>query len=105
MATARIALDSLLGTVSKTASTITNIVGTVDAAVSMGNSFVQRHSIMQNDKNIVELKVARIRLVEDTALQISERRKEIKDRLTDPNFASIYEAAYTEINGLFTPAE
>jgi hypothetical protein len=105
MATTRIALDSVLGTVSKTANTITSIVSVIDGVASMGNSFVQRHSIMQQDKNLVEGKVARIRLIEDTSLQIAERRKEISDRLTDPNFKSIYEVAYTEISGLFTPAE
>jgi hypothetical protein len=104
MATARIALDSVLGTVQKTANTFTNVIGTVDAGVSMLNSFVERHSTQQRDKNLVELKVSRIRLVEDTSLQIAERRAEIKARLKDEGFAKIYEAAYTEINELFTPA-
>jgi hypothetical protein len=104
MASSAVALDSLLGTIAKTANTLTNIVGTVDAAVSMGNSFVHRHSQMQADKNLVELKVARIRLIEDTSLQIAERRNEIATRLQDENFKKIYGEAYSEINELFTPA-
>lgn len=103
MATWSTALDSGLGTVAKTANTITNIVGTVDAGVSMLNSFVTLHSDLQKDKQIIEREVSRNQLLEDSALRQAERRLEISNRLKDENFAKIYEASYNRLAELFNP--
>jgi hypothetical protein len=104
MATARIALDSVLGTVSKTASTITNVVSTVDAGVSMLNSFVQLHSEQQKDKHIIERETSRDLLLEESALVQAERRRELQKRFSDAEFQKLYEASYNRLSALFTPA-
>lgn len=102
MATARIALDSVLGTVSKTASTLTNVVGTIDAGVSMLNSFVQLHSEQQRDKHIIERETSRDLLLEESALVQAERRAELEKRFNDATFKKHYEASYNRLANLFT---
>ena len=105
MATSRIAVGSLLGMVQQTANTVTNIVGTVDASVSMLNSYVARHSTMQREKNLVELHLHKTRLIEDTAKEITERREEIAKYVGDENSqrSKIYQNALSEITALFNP--
>jgi hypothetical protein len=105
MATSRIALGSVLGTISKTASTLTNIVGTVDAAVGMLNSYVSLHSEQQQDKHIIERATARDQLLEESALVQAERRNELEKRFTDATFKNHYEASYNRLASLFNPEQ
>lgn len=102
-ATTRIATGSLLGMVQQTANTVTSIVSTVDNSVSMLNDFVSRHRTMQAEKNVVELHLYKVRLIEDTALEISERRRQTAELLKDESFKTIYENAHSEIAALFNP--
>lgn len=105
MANARLATSSLFATVTTVANTASNIVGTVNDAVSIGNNFVSRHLQMQQDKNKVELHLGRTRLIEDTAMEISERRKATAERLKDETFKAIYEKAHTDLSALFATNE
>jgi len=103
MATTGQALSALAGSVTKTASTVTNIVGTIDASVSIVNNYVQRHLAQQETKNAIELAIGKIRLEEDSALEVSERRIEINNRLKDADFAAVYAAALSEIKAITRP--
>lgn len=104
MAKPVVAVGALLSTVTNTAQTLSNVVNTLNDGVSIVNGYVSRHRIMQQDKNVVELHNARIRLIEDTALDIAEQREAIKSKLKDEGFAKSYEAAHTEISSLFAEA-
>ncbi len=101
MAKPAVAAGALLSTVTNTAQTLSNIVNTVNNAVSIGNGFVERHLIMQSDKNIVELKNARVRLIEDTALEMAEHRQAISLKLKDENFKKSFEEAHNSLAALF----
>jgi dihydroxyacetone kinase DhaKLM complex PTS-EIIA-like component DhaM len=103
MATASQALSALAGSVTKTASTITNVVGTLDASVSIVNNYVNRHLTQQETKNAIELALGKTRLEEDSALELAERRNAVNDRLKDADFAKIYAEALTEIRAITRP--
>ena len=103
MATASQALSQLAGTVSKTASTLTNIVGTIDGSVSIVNNYVQRHLADQETKNAVYLAFSKDRLEKDAALEATERDIEIAQRLKDPEFAATYQSHLTEIRKITRP--
>lgn len=103
MAKPAIALGSVLGTIEKTANTVTNIVGTLDAGVSMLNSYVRLHSDQQKDKHIIEREVSRDILLEDSALQQAERRTALEARFSDETFKKHYAASYERLSSLFAP--
>lgn len=105
MAKPGIALGSVLGTIEKTASTITNVVGTIDAGVSMLNSFVKLHSEQQKDKHIIERETSREQLLEESALIQAERRTALETRFTDETFKKHYAASYDRLAGLFASPE
>ena len=106
MAKPGIALGSVLGTIEKTASTITNVVSTIDAGVSMLNSFVALHSEQQRDKHIIEREVSREILLEEATIQQSERRSALEKRFeADPVFKKHYEASYNRLASLFAQPE
>lgn len=101
MTNARNAASALLGTVTIVGNTASNIVGTIDDAVTIGNNYVKRHLVLQQDKNVAELHLARTRIVDDTVNEITERRLTIAKRLEDPKFAAIYQEAHKEVQALF----
>lgn len=101
MAKPGIALGSVLGTIEKTANTVTNIVGTLDAGVSMLNSYVKLHSEQQRDKHIIEREVSRDILLEESALQQAERRTALEQRFADEVFKKHYATSYERLASLF----
>jgi hypothetical protein len=101
MAKPAIALGSVLGTIEKTANTITNVVGTLDAGVSMLNSYVRLHSDQQKDKHIIERATSRDQLLEESALVQAERRSALEARFADEAFKGHYAKAYDRLAGLF----
>lgn len=102
MAKPGIALGSVLGTIEKTASTITNVVSTVDAGVSMLNSYVKLHSEQQRDKHIIERETARETLLEESTIIQAERRRALEHRFeADPVFKKHYAASYERLSALF----
>ena len=103
MASASAVFSTLNSTATKTLSTVTNIVGTVDASVSIVNNFVQRHLSQQETKNAIELALGKTRLEEDSALELAERRREINEKLKDSDFAQIYTTALLEIRSITRP--
>lgn len=104
MAKPALAMSSLMGTVTNTANTLSNVVNTLNDSVSIVNGYVSRHRIMQQDKNIVELHNARVRLIEDSALEITEQRIAIGAKLKDPSFKTAYKEAYKDLSALFAEA-
>lgn len=105
MAKPALAAGAILSTVTNTAQTLSNVVNTVNDGVSILNGYVSRHRIMQQDKNVVELHNSRVRLIEDTALDIAEQRQVIGAKLKDASFKAAYELAHSEIYTLFNPEE
>jgi hypothetical protein len=105
MATTRIAAQSLLGTVTTVANTLSTIVGTIDKAATIGGNYVDRHLQLQGFKTVLELEDAKSRLLENTANEITERRKLIAEKLKDPTYSKIYEETYVRLESLLKPAE
>ena len=105
MAKAAVASGALLSTVTNMANMVSNTFATIDDTISIGNGFISRHKIMQQDKNIVELANARVRLVEDTALEMAQHRQEINAKLKDETFKASYEDAHKSLSALFGEAE
>jgi hypothetical protein len=100
-ASARTAGSSLLGTVTSTANAVTGVVTTLADSVDILHNYVNRHKVMQSDKNLVELKTYRSKLIEDTADELAERRKVARQKLKDPVYAELHKAAFDEIAALF----
>lgn len=69
MSNARNAVGAVLGTVSETAATVTNVVQTLSAAVSMGNSFVASAAADQKDRQKLHRAVFREDLLREHRMQ------------------------------------
>lgn len=106
MARPAMAVGALLGTVTQTANTLTLAVSTVNDSVGMLHSFVNRHSVLQQDKNLVELDNARVRLIRDSAREVTQQEEEIETYLKgNPTRIAAYNAAHNRIAALFNPTE
>lgn len=93
--------NSLLSTVQETANAVTGIVTSVSSSIEILNSYVARHRILQVSKNKVELNNYNKRLLEETTLEIEERKATINTYLAgDANRIASYNETYNELAAL-----
>jgi hypothetical protein len=106
MTTARATVQSVLGTITSVASTITTTFGTVEGVVQMGNELVtnaQRHQKMRNAglEAIFERRIKAELSAEQATLELTI----LKQRNSDPEFATLFDQAYTEVEASINEAK
>lgn len=79
MTSARMTLSAVLGTVTETASTVTNVVKTVSDAVTIGNRFVESAMIDQKDRQVIHRKTFRDQLLRDSRMEVARSNAEVLD--------------------------
>lgn len=94
MTTARMTLSAVLGTVTETASTVTNVVKTVSDAVTIGNRFVESAMIDQKDRQVIHRKTFRDTLLRESRMEVARSNAEVLDfcKESDTN-ATLYAQA------------
>jgi uncharacterized phage infection (PIP) family protein YhgE len=106
MAAARQALNSVLGTVAKTANTITNTVDTIDTGVGMLNDFARnarRHQKLANAGREANFKSNLITTLAQEAAEIEYQAKVWASQ--NPELTALFEAQKTAIESAITEAE
>lgn len=98
MANARVALSSVLGTVTDTANAFSSVVQTGADGIDMLHNFVKHKKREQSlfyaadDANMIA------RVEEKAAMEMSERRKEISKWIkSDPENAEIFESSIAQV--------
>lgn len=94
MTTARMTASAVLGTITETASTVTNVVKTVSDAVTIGNRFVESAMIDQKDRQVIHRKTFRDQLLRDSRMEVARSNAEVLDFVneSDQN-KKLYESA------------
>lgn len=106
MATARIAVSSVLDTVTNTARSVSDIVNAASGSVSMLNDFVDTAKKKQQMYNKATIKALPQRIKEDIARENVERRIEIKNWIgSDESIAGMYAESLRELDDLFADLE
>ena len=94
MTSARMTLSAVLGTVTETASTVTNVVKTVSDAVTIGNRFVESAMIDQKDRQVIHRKTFRDQLLRDSRMEVARSNAEVLDFINESdNNKKLYESA------------
>jgi hypothetical protein len=102
MATARMAVSSLLGTVTDTATAVSSIVSTVSDGSGMLHDYVKDARRKQKLRIIADEDDYVTRLTEDRAKENTQRRCDINDWVKDnPEKKEIYQAELNRLKKLF----
>ena len=101
MTDARAAVSSVFGAVNETAITVTTVVGTVSAGVSMLNNYIQKAKQQQEERDALEMEDFSLKLIKEAGLETARRQKEIDKWLeANPDSRDVYDAAverYTNV--------
>lgn len=94
MATTRATLGAVLGTVTQTASMITDVVKTGSDAVNMLNRFVESAATDQKDRQAVHRKVSRDNILREARMDMARANMEVSAfRKESEEHAKLYDAA------------
>ena len=94
MATTRIALGSVLATVSDTATAVSGVVNTISNSLDMANSFVRHQQTKQRLDQQLDLALYTERKLEEISLETAERKKKIEDHCKDPTLQIYYNETF-----------
>ena len=105
MATSRMAVGSILATVSNTANSLSSIVTTVNDGVDMLHDYVRTARTKQQLHNKAMIKNLPTIIKEDIARDTVMRRKDISDWLkSSPELGDMYQQALSELDHIFEEA-
>jgi hypothetical protein len=106
MASTRMAIGAVLGTVNDAANTVSSIVNVVSDSAGMLNDYVRRQRTMQQDRTVIELHTFRTRLMEDTAKEQTIRTESLEDYFQGKTGRKeCYEESYANLNSLFAKSD
>lgn len=97
MAKAGVALNSVLSTVSDTASAVSGIVNTVSNTMDIANAFVRHHQVKQRYDHKLDMLDYKEKRLEEIAITTAERKKNIGEICKDPTVQEYYNEAYTKL--------
>lgn len=100
MAQARVAVGAMLTTVTDTANAVSGVVNTISGSLDMLNAFVRHQQTKQRFDQKADLQTYKKRRIEELSQESALRKKAISDLLQDPEVASYYNEAYTELQSL-----
>ncbi|MGE8135738.1 hypothetical protein ACQKO5_19195 [Novosphingobium subterraneum] len=103
MANARIAVGSILSTVSDTANAVSGIVNTVSNSLDMANAFVRHQQEKQRFDQKVDLYLHQERKLEEISLETAERKKKIEDHCKDPALEKYYNETFSKLQSIVNP--
>lgn len=103
MATTRIALGSVLATVSDTATAVSGVVNTISNSLDMANSFVRHQQSKQRLDQQLDLALYTERKLEEISLETAERKKKIEDHCKDPTLEIYYNETFKKLQALINP--
>jgi hypothetical protein len=90
----KLAASAVLGTVTDTASVISDTAKTLSGAVRMANTFVENASIDQRDRATIHRKVFRDQLLRDSRMEIARSNNEVVSFCKEsPENKALYEQA------------
>jgi hypothetical protein len=94
MTDARTAVSAVFGAVNETALTVTTVVGTVSAGVSMLNNYIVKAKTQQEMRDALEMEDFELKLIKEAGLETARRQKEINRWLdANPDSKECYDAA------------
>lgn len=103
MATARMAISSVLGTVTDTATAVSSIVSTISDGTGMLHDYVKDARRVQQDRMILNKDDSRVRLVEERAKENVQRKMDIIEWCGESTVKQEYfNEEITRLNKLFT---
>ena len=102
MANTRVAVGSVLATVSDTANAVSGVVNTVSNSLDMVNTFVRHQQEKQRFDQTIDLVLHKERKIEEISLESAERKKKIEDHCKDPALAGYYNETFAKLEALFT---
>lgn len=106
MSTARLTIGAVFSTINETASAITNTVGTVNAAITMGANYIGVLAKEQDMDNMVRVATYQEKLIERASMEEAERQLTIL-KFTDKSakHQELYANAQSRFTALFAPKE
>ena len=106
MATTRMTFGAVLSTVSDAATTVSTVLNAGTKAVSMLDVFVTNAATKQADRATIDMETYRERLIEDTAVEDTERQKKILAFCKqDSETAELYKANQERLHNLFNKSK
>jgi len=104
MSSTRITIGALFSTISETANTVTNLVGTVNKGVGMASSYVDVLVKEQELDNIARVATYQEKLIERLSMEEAERQLDIiKFTEKSNNHKELYIKAQDRYTALFAP--
>lgn len=106
MASTRMAIGAVLGTINDAANTVSSVVNVVSDSAGMLNDYVKRQRTMQQDRTVIELKTFRTRLMEDTAKEQTIRTEALEDYFQGKTGRKeCYLESYANLESLFAKSD
>lgn len=106
MASIRLTLGTVFGTVASTAATVTGLLDSVNAAAGMANDFVANAAEAQRKNIKADNAVLKKVIIERISMEQMERRIEINKATSKSALhADLYQEAYNEFKDLFAEEE
>ena len=100
VATSRMTIGALLGTVTTAATTVTSTLDTASAAVGMLNATVTKAAKEQSIRHAVDVNEFKNRLVVEVSMQRAQRERAVVTFCEDKVNKQLYEAAHNELTAL-----
>lgn len=100
MATSRITLGAVLGTVQEAAAATTTTLNSVTQGVGMLNRFIAKHSEEQRVTYALDMEDFRKKLLQEKSMEDAERKKVVREYCKDPENKSAYEESYNRLSAI-----
>lgn len=100
MATSRITLGAVLGSVQEAAAATTTTLNSVTQGVGMLNRFIAKHSEEQRVSYALDMEDFRKKLLDQKAMEDAERKKVVREYCKDPENRAAYEESYNRLSAV-----
>lgn len=102
MATPRIAIGAVFGTINEAATSVSSLFGTATKSINMLNRFVSDAAEKQVLRSIVDTHAFKKSLIEEKTMETAMRKLEVKSFCSQSqHHAELYQATYDEFAALF----